>query len=274
MSSSRTYSRKLLEQRTLLKQLVVTDFKLRYQGSILGYLWSLLKPLMMFGILYVIFTYVIPVGKGVPHFPAYLLLGIVVWTFFVEATTMGMGSVIGRGDLIRKVKITKVSIVFAAVLSASVNFALNGLIVIVFMIFSGAEVQWELFILVPFLIIEVVLLTLGLALILSALYVKYRDMAPIWEIVLQAMFYATAIIFPFTLANDASHRLAQFLALNPLLQIIQDMREILITPVTLNSHEVLPTLFSFAWPLAMIVILLCVGWLYFSKNAAKFAEEL
>src|SRR5687768_13942032 len=110
---------------TLLKQLVITDFKLRYQGSLLGYTWSLLKPLLLFGVLYVVFTYALPIGKDVPHYPAYLLLGIVLWTFFVEGTTMGMGSIVGRGDLVRKVKISKVAIVVASILSASVNLCLN-----------------------------------------------------------------------------------------------------------------------------------------------------
>src|SRR5690349_3961767 len=98
------------QNRSLLWQLVVTDFKLRYQGSVLGYVWSLLRPLLLFGVLYVIFTYVLPLGKGVPHYGAYLLLGVVLWSFFVEATTMGMNSIVGRGDMVRKVKVSKPAI--------------------------------------------------------------------------------------------------------------------------------------------------------------------
>ncbi len=260
--------------RTLLRQLVITDFKLRYQGSILGYIWSLLKPLMMFGVLFVVFTYIIPTGKDVPHFPAYLLLGIVVWIFFVEATNMGLGSIVGRGDLIRNVSISKISIVIASVLSACVNFFLNFLVVIVFMLFNGAEVNWVQLPFVILLFLELLLLVFGLALILSALYVKYRDFSPIWEIVLQAMFYATPIIYPLTLAYDASPKIAQILSLNPLAQIMQDLREILITPITLNTHEVLPVIFSYVLPAAVITIIVILGWLYFNRQSKYFVEDL
>lgn len=261
-------------KRTLLKQLVITDFKLRYQGSVLGYVWSLFKPLMMFGVLYVVFTYIIPTGKDIPHFPAYLLLGIVIWTFFTEATNMGLGSIVGRGDLIRKVNISKVSIVVSAILSAGVNLMLNSLILIVFMIASGAEINWSMIGWVPILLIELVLLCAGLAFILSALYVKFRDFAPIWEIVLQVMFYATPIIYPLQLAFNASPRIAEILSLNPLAQIMQDLREILITPVTLTTHEVLPGVWSFIIPVVIISILTVGGYFYFKQRAKYFVEDL
>lgn len=261
-------------KRTLLKQLVLTDFKLRYQGSILGYLWSLFKPLMMFGVLYVVFTYIIPTGKDIPHFPAYLLLGIVVWTFFVEATTMGLGSIVGRGDLIRKVNISKVSIVVSAILSAGVNLILNSLVLVVFMVASGAEVNWSMIYWVPILIVELVLLCIGLAFVLSALYVKFRDFAPIWEIVLQVMFYATPIIYPLQLAYNASPKIAEIISLNPLAQIMQDLREILITPVTLTTHEVLPGMISLIVPLLFVPLIALGGYVYFKHRAKYFVEEL
>lgn len=261
-------------RRTLLRQLVITDFKLRYQGSFLGYFWSLFKPMMMFGVLFVVFTYIIPTGKDVPHFPVYLLLGIVVWTFFVEATTMGLGSIVGRGDLIKKVSISKISIVISSILSAGVNLALNSIIVILFMVFNGAEINWLLTPLVPLLLVELLLLAVGLALVLSALYVRFRDFAPIWEIVLQVLFYATPIIYPFTLAFNAHPKIAEILSLNPLNQIIQDLREILITPVTLTTHEVLPLALSYVVPTFTILVLITVGYFYFRKRSKYFVEDL
>lgn len=261
-------------RRTLLKQLVITDFKLRYQGSILGYVWSLFKPLMMFGVLFVVFSYIIPTGKDIPHFPAYLLLGIIVWTFFTEATTMGLGSIVGRGDLIRKVNISKLSIVISAILSAGVNLFLNSLILIVFMIAAGAEVNWIMIGWVPVLLLELILLCTGLAFILSALYVKFRDFAPIWEIVLQVMFYATPIIYPLQLAFNASPKIAELLSLNPLAQIMQDLREILITPVTLTTHEVLSGQISILLSVAIISLLSISGYFYFKQRSKYFVEDL
>lgn len=259
------------QNQTLLRQLVITDFKLRYQGSVLGYLWSLLKPLMLFSVLYVVFTYVLPVGKDVPHYPAYLLLGIVLWTFFVEATSLGMGSIVGRGDLIRKVKISKPAIVIASTLSAGVNLCLNLLVVALFMILTNAEVQSSA-IFFPFLIIELVLFAMTCSFFLSALYVKFRDIAPIWEVILQIMFYATPIIYPLTLVK--SQTLLSLIALNPIAQVLQDARFMLITPNTITTHQILPLWLSVGIPLISLIVLTVISVLFFKKSAKSFAENL
>jgi ABC-2 type transport system permease protein len=142
------------------------------------------------------------------------------------------------------------------------------------MLLSGAEVNWMLMPYIPLLLIELILLALGLAFILSALYVKFRDFAPIWEIILQVLFYATPIIYPLTLAFTASPKIAEILSLNPLAQIMQDLREILITPVTLTTHEVLPPLLSYVLPIAIVLFLVTGGYLYFKSRAKYFVEDL
>jgi ABC-2 type transport system permease protein len=118
----RVFSKK---NRALLIELVKTDFKLRYQGSVVGYLWSLLRPLFMFLILYVVFTTVFPLGKGIPHYPVYLFTGIILWNFFAEMTQQSLGSIVGRGDLIRKIRIPRWMIVFSTSLNALINLGLN-----------------------------------------------------------------------------------------------------------------------------------------------------
>lgn len=258
--------------KTLLKQLVVTDYKLRYQGSILGYLWSLLKPLMLFGVLFIVFSYVIPLGKGVPHFPVYLLLGIVVWTFFTEATSMGLNAIVGRGDLIRKVKISKPTIVLSAVISAGVNFTFNLIVVAVFMIINQVDVNWSMIWVVPLLIIELLALAMGLAFLLAALYVKFRDMGPIWEVLLQMLFYATPIIYPLTLVT--SHSLATIISLSPLAQIIQDLRYVLVTPSQGTTHAILGVWYLQIIPFAIVALVLAIGVWYFRKRANYFVEDL
>lgn len=261
------------QNKTLLRQLVITDFKLRYQGSMLGYLWSLLKPLLLFTVLYVVFTYILPLGKDVPHYPAYLLLGIVLWTFFAEATIMGMGSIVGRGDLIRKVKISKPLIVVAAALSAGVNLCLNMLVVLVFMVFNHVTIQWQV-VFLPLVILELVILAMSISFFLSALYVRFRDFAAIWEVVLQTMFYATPIIYVFSLKITKSVLLMKIMSLNPLAQIIQDVRYMLITPETLTTHSILSKTLSFGLPL-VVVSLLALTSIWFFKNSSKsFAENL
>src|ERR1700689_1151321 len=122
------------QNRALLSELVRTDFKLRYQGSVLGYAWSLLRPLLIFVILYVVFVKFLKVGAGIPHYAQYLLFGIVIWNFFVEMTMQSLGSIVGRGDLIRKIRIPRWIIVLSSSFSALINLLLNLVIITIFMI--------------------------------------------------------------------------------------------------------------------------------------------
>ena len=132
MKLSNIFSRR---NRILLRELVITDFKLRYQGSVLGYLWSLLKPLMLFAIMYVVFVHFLRFGKNIEHFAVAMLLGIVMWTFFTEATGQGMQAIVSRGDLIRKINFPKYIIVVSGTISALINLTLNLVVVFVFIIF-------------------------------------------------------------------------------------------------------------------------------------------
>ncbi len=125
--------------RAILREMVSTDFKVRYQGSALGYVWSLLKPLMLFAILYIVFTYIIPLGKDIAHYPVYLLTGIVLWNFFAETTLLGATSIVAKGDLIRKISIPRYLIVVASSLSALINLGLNMIVIVIFAIFNGVD---------------------------------------------------------------------------------------------------------------------------------------
>ena len=155
----------------LLKQLVKTDFKLRYQGSFLGYLWSLLRPLAIFLILYVVFVKFLKVGKTIPHYPVYLLLGIVIWNYFTEVTMGSVGAIVGRGDLLRKINFPKYVIVLAGSMGALINLALNFIVITAFMVYSGVDISSKVWLL-PFLIVELFVFSISLAFLLSALYVK------------------------------------------------------------------------------------------------------
>lgn len=254
----------------LVRELVISEFKLRYQGSVLGYVWSLLRPLMMFAVLYVVFTQIIRLGTDIPHYPVYLLLGLVLWTFFTEATMGGMNAITGRGDLVRKVSIPKYLIVVSTNISALVNFFLNMLVVFIFMFFTGADMSIGM-LWVPLLLLELFIFCLALSFLLAALFVKYRDISHIWEVILQALFYATPIIYAFAIVPPF---IAQFVALSPLTQIIQDIREVMITPATLTSQEVNTSLLGQLAPFIIVLVLLVVSVTYFKRNAHKFAEEL
>lgn len=256
--------------RSLVTELVRSDFKLRYQGSVLGYLWSLLRPLMLFGVLYVVFTKVIKIGGGIPHYPSYLLLGLVLWTFFVEATMSGLNAITGRSDMIRKVSIPKYTIVASTTASAFVNFFFNMLVVILFMVLGHVAFRPNL-IFVPFLVLELVVFCVGVSFLLATLFVKYRDFSHIWEVTLQVLFYATPIIYSLAIVPA---RLQKIVSLNPLTQIFQDIRSVMITPETLTTRQVFQSQLGRLLPMLIVMGVLILGAWYFRHNSRKFAEEL
>src|ERR1039458_7119947 len=181
----------------LLRELVRTDFKLRYQNSLLGYVWSLLRPLLIFVILYLVFTKFLKVGTGVPHYPVYLLLGILLWNFFVEVTMGGVTAVVGKGDLLRKINFPRYVIILSVALSALINLSLTSIVIAIFMIVGHVSVSWHIVLLIP-LLIELITVSVAAAFFLSAAFVRYRDVSYIWEVVIQGAFYATPILYPLT----------------------------------------------------------------------------
>lgn len=257
--------------RALLSELVRTDFKLRYQGSLLGYAWSLLKPLFLFIILYVVFVYFLRIGKDIPHFPVYLLLGIVLWNFFVEMTTQSLSSIVGRGDLIRKIRIPRWMIVFSSSISATINLFLSLIVVIIFMVINQVPIGVGIFML-PMYALFIYLFALGCSLFLSAAYVKFRDLSYIWEIVLQAGFYATPIIYPLQLIHD--QWIQRILLLNPVAYAVQGARYHLVTNETISAPGVWGGSWFIVIPFILIGVTLVGGLLYFKSQARTFAENI
>lgn len=259
------------QNRALLAELVRTDFKLRYQGSVLGYAWSLLRPLLMFLILYIIFVKFLKLGGNIPHYPIYLLLGIVLWTFFADMTSQSLGSIVDRGDLIRKIRIPRWIIVASTSISALINLGFNLVVVGVFMVLNKVDLM-QTSLLFPLILIEIYILGLAISLFLAAAFVKYRDISYIWEVVLQAGFYATPILFPLTLIVNVDYQ--KLLMLNPMAQAIQDARYMLVTHETLTMASVFGSALYNLIPITICSILLVTGVLYFRKEAKYFAENL
>jgi len=255
----------------LLRQLVKTDFKLRYQGSVLGYAWSLLRPLLIFLILYIVFAKFLRFGDAIPNFPIYLLLGIVVWTFFADMTSQSVSAIVGRGDVIRKMKIPRWIIPVSTSISALINLGLNLIVVSVFILVSKSDLLitglW-----LPLILLEVYILSLGLSFLLSALFVKYRDVSYIWEVVIQAGFYATPIIYPLTLITNVTFQ--KILLLNPMAQAIQDARYAVVTHQSPTIHTVYESDLVRIIPISICVAFLIIGVWYFRKEAKNFAENI
>lgn len=256
-----------------MRELVITDFKLRYQGSVLGYLWSLLKPLLLFAILYVVFVHFLRFGADVEHFPVYLLLGIVLWSFFTEASQQGMQAIVSRGDLIRKINFPKYIIVISGTVSALINLLLNLLVVFIFIVLNGVDLKWSLLWL-PLIIMELYIFSLAIAFLLAALYVKYRDVSHIWEVFLQGAFYATPILYPISMVMAQSELAAKLLLLNPIAQIIQDARYSLVTHQTATVHSLIDNFWIAAIPFVIVILSIIYASWYFRKNQRYFAENV
>lgn len=271
--------------RILLRELVVTDFKLRYQGSVLGYLWSLLKPLLLFAILYVVFVNFLKIGANTEHFAVYLLLGVVLWTFFVEATSQGMSAIVARGDLIRKINFPKYIIVISGTISALINLILNLLVVFVFVLLNGVDIHWSVLML-PFYILELYVLALAIAFLLAAVYVKYRDVGHIWEVFMQGVFYATPILYPVQMLAGkdvltlhqvlaSSHLyIIQIIMLNPVAQAVQGARYSAITHQAITTDQLFSDPLWLTLPYILIGVTVVLAVWYFKKTQGYFAENV
>ncbi|MBH1980011.1 ABC transporter permease [Candidatus Saccharibacteria bacterium] len=258
--------------RILLRELVVTDFKLRYQGSVLGYTWSLLKPLFLFLILYIVFDKFLRLGRDIEHFPTYLLLGIVLWGFFTEATINGLQSIIARGDLIRKINFPKYIIVVSGTVSALINLCINLLVVFIFILVNGVSLSWQALWMIP-LLLELYIFALAIAFFLSALNVKFRDIGHLWDIFLQAAFYATPILYPLSMVMTQSELAAKIIMLSPVAQIIQDMRYVLITHDSVRLYDIVHG-WKVLIPFTIVGVLIVLASYYFRKNSKRFAEMI
>ena len=257
------------KNKSILREMVSTDFKVRYQGSALGYLWSLLRPLLLFAILYVVFVYVLKLNKGVSHYGVYLLLGIVLWTFFMETTVIGMSSVVNKGDLIRKISIPRYLVVVSGSISALINLGFNLIVVLFFILINGVEPSISWLLIIPVLI-ELYVFSLAIAFILAAFYVKFRDVVFVWEVAIQAGFYATPILYSLSLVPE---KFRVYVFINPLAQIIQDARYSLITNKAIISWNTL----RFRYAIIPVIIVLAVSvfsLLYFKKQSKNFAENI
>ena len=260
----------------LLGELTKTDFKLRYQGSVLGYLWALLRPLMMFAILYIVFAKLLRFGGDIPHYPVYLLTGTVLWSFFTECTSQGIQAIVMRGDLLRKISFPKYIIVVSATTTALINLSINLCVVVIFALINGVLPQWS-WLLVPLFMLELYAFSLGISFLLGAINVKYRDITSIWDVMIQALFYAIPIIYPLSMVIDSGIHgpiAAKLIMLNPIAQVIQDVRYNLITSATITTWDVTQIFALRATPFVIVIATLIVAALFFRKKSKRFAEEV
>jgi ABC-2 type transport system permease protein len=251
--------------------LAVTDFKLRFFGSILGYFWQLMRPLMLFAVLYFVFTEFVRIGRQAPNFAVVLLLGIVTFGFFADATAGSISSVVDRENLVRKIHFPRMVIPLSVVLTAYFNFLVNLFAVAVFALANGVmpRLTWLEF---PVLILILGLWAVGLAMLLSALYVKARDVHPIWEVVTQAMFYAAPVIYPIEAIPKPAW--GHIVMLNPLAVIIEQNRHAVIDPGAPTAIDAMAASWNIAIPAGIVLVSIVLGFWMFNREAPKIAESI
>jgi ABC-2 type transport system permease protein len=250
----------------LLWLIAVTEFKRTYFGTVLGYLWSLCRPLLLFAVLLVVFTHVLRLGDSVPHYPVFLLLNIVLFGFFQEATNTAVGSVLAQEAVVRKTQFPRLVIPLAVVLTSVFNLVLNLVVVLVFVLGFGISPTWT-WLLFPLILLALFVLTIAVAMILSALYPRFRDLAIIWAVFSTALLYASPVLYPIQRAGGT---LQHLLAFNPLAPLFELTRRWLIQPGAPVQTGVL----DIAVPAAIFLGVCVLAVWVFRREAPRIAEAL
>ncbi len=245
----------------LIIMISFVDFKLRFNSSVLGFLWSLLNPLLMLTVLYVVFSLLMK--SPIEHYQLILLLGIISWNFFSVCTMNGMTSILNKASLINKAYFKKEILVIASCLTSFYSFLLNLIIFVIIMLISGVNFHLtNLYFIIPLLLIFC--LSLGISFGLSAFYIKFRDLNEIWTVLLQAGFFLAPIIYPISFIPE---KYLKFYMLNPLSRIITESRDSLI------FHS-FPTILTFLKTLIFCISILIIGYILFKIREPYMAEEL
>jgi ABC-2 type transport system permease protein len=256
----------------LLWLLSVTEFKRTYFGTVLGYVWSLIRPLMLFGVLLFVFTKVFKIGSKLPDYPVLLLLGIVLFTLFSEATQNAVTSVVSQEGVVRKTQFPRLVIPLATVLTSSFNFCLNLVVVFVFILAWGVDPTWT-WLLFPFAVLALFVFTCAVSTMLSVLYVRFRDVAIIWVVLSQVLFYATPVLYPIELLEDP--QIEHLLMLNPLAVIFEQVRVWILAEPTAPTAAAAAGGALHLLPAVAVYVGVCAFsvWI-FNRDAPRIAEDL
>lgn len=244
----------------LTVQLALKDFKMRYTHSALGYAWSVVNPLVFSLVYFLVFS--VFIRFQVPFYAAYLLLGIVLWTFFADGSSHGVGSLLARGNLVTKVAFPRQVVVYAAVLNSLLTFAISLLVLAILLVVSGTPVHWSL-LAFPVLLFDLIVLTLGVSLLLSPLHVRYRDVGYLWGVAVQIGFWLTPVIYRETVVPDGWRWLLKY---NPMARIIEHSRQVVILGEWPDWAAVGRTTI-------MVALVLTAGALSFRRLQARLVEH-
>lgn len=252
------------------RTLASTEFKLRYFGTLLGYLWTFVRPLLYFLVLYVVFTRIVRIGGDVPHYPVVLLLGMVLFTFFGESTSMGLSSLVSRESLLRKVAFPRAAIPIAVSITATANLLFGLAVVLVLAIVNGVSPSATWLYLVP-IVLGLMVLAIGISLSLCVLYVRFRDLNPIWEVALQIIFWGSPIIYTIDFVPE---RFREYVLYNPFAAAVQEARHQVVGVGSPSVADVMGSVPEVLIPIGIALALCAVGATLFWRLSGHVAEDL
>ena len=247
--------------RHLVKKIALNELKLRYKNSVLGLFWSLLEPLLIFIVLYFVFSYLMKLNME--HYQLFLFLGIICWDLFEKGTTMGLYSVTSKPSLVKKVYFPREVLVVGMCLTALLMITFEFVVFFAFMLFLGV-IPPQTAVVFPFILLGEFLIVIGLSLFLSALNVYYKDVQYIWSVLLRALFFLTPVIYPVSIYPP---QYAGLFLLNPIARVVEASRKTLI-------YNALPNISDIAIIYASAIIALAIGYIVFMKLEPRFAEEV
>jgi ABC-2 type transport system permease protein len=254
----------------LLYLIAVTDFKRTYFGTVLGYVWSLARPLMLFGVLLAVFTQIFRVGSQVPHYPVLLLLNVVLFGFFSEATTTAVTSIVNQESVVRKTQFPRLVIPLAVVLTSVFNLSLNLVVVFVFILAFGVGPMWT-WLLFPVVLALLLAITIAVSMIVASLYPRFRDMAIIWTVASTILFYGTPVLYPLDVVPDT---LRDVLVINPLAPLFELARIWMIDPGAPGPVDAAGGFVHLLPAIAIYVGTCALAVWVFNREAPRIAEEL
>jgi len=254
--------------------LASTEFKRTYFGTALGYLWSVGRPLLLFAVLVEVFTHIINLSKEVPNYPVFLLFSMVLFGFFQEGSSLAVASIVSQEGIVRKTQFPRLAIPTAVVVTALFNLLLNMVVVFVFILAFGISPMWTWFLL-PVVLTLLFVLTLAVAMIVSSLYPRFRDLGIIWTVFTTALFYATPVLFPLQIAVERSHTLGNLISLNPLTPILELGQVWVINPnAPYPGTPAAGGLSHLLFAIGLSIVLCVFAVWIFRRAAPRIAEEL
>ncbi|HVC64807.1 MAG TPA: ABC transporter permease [Candidatus Dormibacteraeota bacterium] len=250
--------------------LAITEFRIKYQESALGYAWAVMRPLLFFLVLYAVFDNVTNLGQGVEHYGIYVLTAVVMWTFFAETVTGSVTCLKSSEGLLRKLRFPQLAIPLSVLARALLNLGVNSLVVVAFVVASGLEPRWS-WLELPMLAALLATFAFGLGTLLSVAYVRYRDTYDLWGLTQQLLFFGSPIIYT---AGRYPEQVQEVLSLSPIAVVFIQMRHALIDPAAPTAADSVGGVAMLLVPLGIVAGVLAFGLWLFSREAPKVAERL